>query len=225
MKLIRHTLLLAGFACYTLPIIHAQEVEKTTTYQVKIDVDKPEFDDLESPDPPADTREKVWRQKDWLEMEVKFEIEAIKPEPRDKTLPKLTIKWFIVALDPTQKQKSYILLEKEVEHVNVPVGDEIYASCYISPSGVRRLSNGGDRASKNIIFGVGGELYVEGQEEPVAFFTSKKDTVKVDGRKLPFWYAPNLAASTSVQILDKSETPFQWLWWDRYAEIAPKEAK
>ncbi len=224
MKLIKNTLF-ASLACYTLSFTYAQEEAKVTTYKVIIDVDKPEFDDLESPDPPADTREKTWRQKDWLEMEVKFEIEAIKPEPKDKTLPKLTVKWFIVAVDPTKEGKNHILLEKEIEHINVPVGEEIYTSCYISPSGVRRLSNGGDRASKNIIFGVGGEFYVEGNDKPVAFFASKKDKVKVDGKKLPFWYSNKLSASTSVQIQDKSETPFQWLWWDRYAEIAPKKGE
>lgn len=224
MKLIKNALF-ASVACCALSTTYAQNADEQSTYQVKIDVEDPDFDDLDSPDGENDTRDKTWTQKEWLEMEVKMEVKAIKPERKDKTLPKLTVKWFIVAEDPTKSKKNYIVLKKEVEHINIPVGEEVYLSCYISPSGVRRLSNGGDKARKNVIFGVGGEIYVEGNDEPVAFFTSKKTKVKVGGRTLPFWYSPDLAESTSVQIRDKNETPFKWMWWDRYAEIAPDKKK
>jgi hypothetical protein len=211
-------LIISGLAACLVSIVYAQN-----SVQVKIDVDDPKFEGVDTPDFSVDTKSKKWKQKEWLEMEVKFEIEAMKPMPRDKTLPKLTVKWFVVAVDPTKGGKNYIRLTKEVKHVNIPVGEEIFTSCYISPSGVRRLSNGGDNASKRIIFGVGGEFYID--NKLVAFFASEDNKVTVNGKKMPFWYSPSLSESNSVQIHDKNETPFKFLWWDRYAEIESKENK
>lgn len=190
--------------------------------QVKIDIDKPQFEDIETPDLVGANQTKRDNPKDWLEMEVKFEIKAMKPLPRDETLNELMVKWVVVAEDPTRKGK-YIRLTREIKHVNIPVGEELYSSCYISPSGVRRLSGGGERASKNIIFGVGGEFYVGG--ELVGFFASEKATVKIGGVKKPFWYSSDLAESDSVQIYKKSDTPFQWFWYDRYAELETEANK
>ena len=186
---------------------------------IKVEVDKPDFENLRSPDFAANTKVKKWDQKDWLEVEVKFELKAALPKiPKDKTLPKLTVKWFVVAQDPTAQRRKYIRLEKEVTHVNIPFNEEIYTSVYISPSGVRRLSGGKDRADKGIFWGIGGEIYFNGQLKAV--FTSNDKKTK-DGR--PFWYDSALSASKSVQLHDKSETPFKFMWWDRYAEVENKE--
>lgn len=189
--------------------------------QVILDIDKPDFENIQSPDL-GGTKTKKDTPKDWLEMEVKFQVKAMKPKPRDETLPELMVKWVVVAEDPTRKGK-YIRLTKEVQHVNIPVGEDLYTSCYISPSGVRRLSGGSDNASKKIIFGVGGEFYVSG--ELVGYFASKSDTVKVGGVKKPFWYSSQLAESDSVQIYKKNETPFEWHWYDRFAELETESNK
>ncbi len=216
MKLFKKTLI-ASLIGLSFTVLHAQ-APKVQITDVKLEVDKPDFEDLKSPDFSANTKSKKWNQKEWLEMEVKFVIEDVKPKiPKDETLPELTVKWFVVAQDPNNKGK-YVRLTKEVKHVNIPIGEDIYTSVYISPSGVRRLSGGGDAASKRLIFGVGGEIYFNGKLK--AIFTSKNDTVKVGKEKKPFWYSPALSDSKGVQLHDKNETPFKFLWWDRYAEIA-----
>jgi len=217
MKLFKKTLI-AGLLGLSFTVVHAQ-APKVQITDVKLEVDKPDFEDLRSPDFSTNTKSKKWIQKEWLEMEVKFKIEDVKPKiPKDETLPELTVKWFVVAQDPNNKGK-FVRLTKEVKHVNIPIGEDIYTSVYISPSGVRRLSGGGDAASKRLIYGVGGEIYFNGKLK--AFFTSKKKTIpKGPNKGKPFWYDAGLSDSKGVQLHDKNETPFKFLWWDRYAEIA-----
>jgi hypothetical protein len=208
-------------------LLFAGLVGVSTTIQAepkKIEIDEPKFEAIKSPEYSANTKPKKWDQKEWLEMEVKFKVTNLimRKLPKDKTLPKLTVKWFVVAEDPNKSDK-YIRMTKEVVHVNIPIEEEMYTSCYISPSGVRRLSGGREKASEKMIFGVGGEFYLDG--ELIGFFASKDDKVKVNGKNMPFWYAPTLSESQSVQIHDKNETPFELLWIDKFAEVESEKNK
>jgi len=205
---------LTGALIASVGVSYAQEIT-----DVALEIDDPEFLDLQSPDPDANTESKSWTPKDWLEMEVKFKVKDVKPRiPADKTVPELTVKWFVVVRDPTTKKKQFLRLEKEITHINIPIGEDIYTSVYFSPSAVRRLSGGRDRADKSLFWGIGGEFYYKGRLR--GYFATEKAKTK-DGK--PFWYAPALSESKSVQLRDKSETPFKFFWWDRYAEIKPKD--
>ncbi len=173
--------------------------------EAKIDVDKPDFDDLQSPEVGGNTGKKNFKPKDWLEVEVKFNVQAVKPEPKDKFVDRVQIRWFVAVKNPGGRD--FWLLEKEVTHVNVPVGEDLYASIYLSPNSVRRLS-GGDRASKSIVDRVGGEISVAGT---TVYFSTKG--------KAGWWQSGQLSRTDKVPLLNKSETPFKMLWWDRYAEV------
>ena len=176
--------------------------------EAKISVDDPDFDDLQSPEVGGNTGKKNFRPKDWLEMEVKFKVSAVSPEPKDKFVNRATVRWYVAVKNPGGK--GYWLLEKEVEHVNIPVGEDVYASIYLSPNSVQRLS-GGDRASKSILYAVGGEINVAGT---TVYFSSKG--------KAGWWTSGNLSRTDKVPVLNKNETPFKMLWWDRYAEVAER---
>ncbi|SHJ68185.1 hypothetical protein SAMN02745181_2341 [Rubritalea squalenifaciens DSM 18772] len=178
----------------------------------KVDVDDPKFDVLQSPEFGGNTNKKNFKPKDWLEAEAKIKIEM--PKGYDKAfIDRVTVKWKIAVKNP--EGKGYILLEKEVNHVNVPVDEDVYVSIYISPNTIKRIS-GNDRASKSIIKSVGGEILVNGQAAH-----NKSGQFSTDG-KPGWWNSPSMSRNDSIPLLNKDETPFKALWYDRYAEIEKK---
>ncbi len=183
--------------------------------QYKAKVDTPKFDDLPSPNINAG-KSKRFKPKDWLEVEVKFRLES--KDRKQKFADKVTVKWYVVVTNPSKQRggTKYVLIEKEINHVNVPIGEDIYSSVYLSPTAVMRIS-GRDRAGKSIVDRVGGEILVNGMA-PVkksGQFSSKGDP--------GWWNSGSLSRYTKVPLLNKNETPFKFLWWDRYAEIEERQ--
>jgi len=170
--------------------------------------DKPTFDDLLSPEF-SGGKQKAFKPKDWLEIEAKLKI-SLSPEPASKTCEKLTVKWYIAVKNP-EKPSTMLLLTKEVNHVNVPLSEDIYTSVYLSPASIKRLT-GFDRAGKGAVEYVGYEVLVNGVK---AFQETSKG-------KAGWWNIPSekISRSESVPLLTKSETPFANMWWDRYAEVS-----
>ncbi len=173
--------------------------------QAKMKVDKPEFDDLKSPDLGGGGK-KNFTGKDWLEVEVKFNVADVRPVSKDGFVDQVEIRWYVAVENPGGE--GFWLLEKQVTHVNIELGEDFYASVYLSPASVKRLS-GRDRASKSIVWGVAGEITVAGTTESFNSQPSKKE----------WWKAGSLSRTDKVPLLNKDETPFKALWWDRYAEI------
>jgi hypothetical protein len=171
----------------------------------KVVGEKPAFDDLQSPEF-AGGKQKSFKPKDWLEIEAKLKI-LIDPVPKSKTCDKLTVKWYIAVKNPDKG--GFLLLTKDVEHVNVPLDEEIHCSVYLSPASIRRLT-GSDGGGKNAVEYVGYEVLINGKVE--AKQTSKG--------KVDWWTSSSLSKSDTVPLLNKAETPFANSWWDRYAEVA-----
>ena len=67
-------------------------------------------------------------------------------------------------------------------------------------------------AAGSSITAVGGEISVVGAAAP-ARFTSQGSISK------PWWQSPTMQRTNKYPLLDKNETPFKFLWWDRYLEI------
>ncbi|MES2982403.1 MAG: Amuc_1102 family pilus-like protein [Verrucomicrobiota bacterium] len=173
----------------------------------KAEPSKPTFEDLPSPSF-SGTKQKDFKPKDWLEIEASFKLQMA-PEPPSKTAEKVMVKWYI-AVEHPDKPGAYLLLTKEITHVNVPLNEDIFSSVYLSPASIKRLT-GKDRAAKSIINLVGYEVLVNG--EKVAQETSSS--------KVGWWNTASdkISRSETVPLLNKSETPFANMWWDRYAEI------
>ncbi|MGB0775758.1 MAG: Amuc_1102 family pilus-like protein [Akkermansiaceae bacterium] len=176
--------------------------------QYKLDVDKPKFDDLQSPEVGGNTGKKNFKPKDWLEVEVKFKITS--SNKKEKFADRVTVRWYVAAKVSENGKTQNRVLEKEVNFVNVPIGEDVYASVYLSPSAVRRIS-GSDNAGKGVVESVGGEILVNGSPgyKNSGFFSSK-------GRGK--WW-DSMARYNKIPLRNKNETPFKFLWWDRYAEI------
>lgn len=191
--------LLLGFMSLTSPLM---------AQAGKVTLDKPEFDDLPSPNFAGNTGEKNFKPKDWLEVEVKFKVEMPRSY-KEKFVDRVTVKWYVAIDDPAGGRKA-VYIEKEINHVNVPVGEDIYSSVYLSPSAILRIS-GSENAGKRVVKSVGGEILVNGQAavDKTGLFSSTGN---------PGWWL-QISRYDKIPLLNKNDTPFKALWWDRYAEI------
>jgi len=174
----------------------------------KATVSKPSFDDLQSPEFGGAGARKAFRPRNWLEVEAKFQL-AMKPEPPSKMAERVLVKWYVAVKNP-EKSGTFLLLSKEVQHANVPLGQDVYSSVYLSPASLQRLT-GSDRAGKNAVEFVAYEIVVNG--EVVGEETS--------GGQIGWWKTASdrISRSETVPLLNKAQTPFSNMWWDRYAEI------
>ncbi len=201
------SLSIAAFAACSLVSIDSASAQQAA----RAKVDSPSFDDILSPEGGGGAR-KNWRPKSWLEVEAKISVD-VRPVPPSKTLDRMTVKWYVAVADP-DKSGSYFLLTKDVEHVNIPIGEDVYSSVYLSPASLRRLT-GSDRGGKNAVHMVGYEVIVNG--EKVGEETSRD--------KAGWWNVASdrISRSDAIPLLNKRETPFSHMWWDRYAEVeAPR---
>lgn len=97
------------------------------------------------------------------------------------------------------------LLTGDVTYVNIAKGREHFAVIYISPKGLDKLT-GGKPVSGNEIENIWVEVNKSGQV--------------LDKTSFKPGNVPNAAKKTGF-ILNKSQTPFAPLYYDRYEEIKP----
>lgn len=170
--------------------------------------EKPSFEDLLSPDISAG-ESKAFKPKNWLEIETKMKV-SMAPAPASATCDRLTVKWYVAIKNP-EKAGTMLLLTKDIDHVNVPLEEDIYASVYLSPASLKRIT-GSDRGGKGAVEYVGYEILVNGQK--VGEGTSKG--------KVGWWAmaSDKISRSETVPLLSKAESAFSSLWWDRYAEVS-----
>lgn len=195
--------LFIGLALFGAALIPATAQQKAT-------VGKLEFDAIPSPEIQSG-KAKSFKPKDWLEVEAEITIPASNAEQKKAGfIDSVTVKWYVAVKN--REGKGTIKLSKDIVHVNVPVDEPVYSSVYISPNTLKRLT-GQDRAGKMAVEVVGLEVLVNGVK--VGEGTSKM--------KEGWWNSSALSdQSTKFPLLNKNETPFKMLWWDRYAEIEEK---
>lgn len=127
----------------------------------------------------------------WLEVEVTF---ACAPEFTDE----LTLKYFILVNGK--------LLTGEVTHVNVPAGRENRSVMYVTPKTLQRLMLG-RTVTNNAVQNTAVQLIQHG---------ALKDEISAQ-RAAPQWYAT--LPQVGGLVLNKNETPFMPLYWERYCQI------
>lgn len=175
----------------------------------KADISSLEFDDIRSPDlaGAANVKNKSWKPKEWLEVEAGIKLPAMSKEQEDSGfIDRIVIKWYVAITDKATKKP--VLLTKDIVHINVPVDEEFFTSVYLSPSTIKRLT-GKDRASKSQVEVVALEVIAN----------NIKVGEETTDHKSGWWNSPSLARGDRFPLLNKNETPFKFLWWDRYAEI------
>lgn len=130
----------------------------------------------------------------WLEVEVEF---TAAPEITDE----LTFKYFILINGK--------LLTGEVTHVNIAAGRENRSVMYVSPRALARFVGNG-AVTPNAIQNIAIQIVKGGAIKDELSFS----------RAAAQWYA-GLPAVTGF-VLNKNETPFAPLYWDRYEQIKPR---
>jgi len=130
----------------------------------------------------------------WLEVEVEF---AATPDFTDE----LTFKYFILINGK--------LLTGEVTHVNIAAGRTNHSVVYVSPRALERFVGNG-AVTPNAIQNVAVQITQKGGIKDELSFN------RTPGQ----WYA-TLPAVTGY-VLNKNETPFAPLYWDRYEQIKPR---
>jgi hypothetical protein len=130
----------------------------------------------------------------WLEIEAEF---SATPEFTDE----LTFKYFILLNGK--------LLTGEVTHVNIAAGRENRSVMYVSPRALARL--------------MGNRAVTTSAIQNVAIQVLQKGAIKDElsfARAAVNWYA-GVAPLTGF-VLNKNETPFAPLYWERYEQIKPR---
>jgi hypothetical protein len=141
----------------------------------------------------------VPRSQQWLEVEVNFESNV------DWT-DELTFKYYILLDDQC--------LTGEVTHIDIPKGRDLYSVMYVSPRTIARILNNKPMTSQDIV-DVGVQIVSKGQ----VLFTK---SYKAQGDQ-QWWQS---LQQISGKVLNKNETPFAPLIWDRYEQIkAPAAAQ
>jgi hypothetical protein len=127
----------------------------------------------------------------WLEMEVTF---TATPEFTDE----LSLKYFILV--------NGNLLTGEVTHVNIPAGRENRSVMYVPPRTLQRLMLG-KTITVNAVQNVAVQLMQQG---------ALKSELSLN-RAPAQWYSG--ISQLGGLVLNKNETPFAPLYWDRYCQI------
>jgi hypothetical protein len=126
-------------------------------------------------------------------LEIEVEFESV-PE----LIPELTFKYTILL----EKK----LLDGEVTHVSIPKGKDHYSVMYVSPRSIERVT-GGKPLTGAGIENVWVEVTNQGQRLGI---TSHKPGA-----------IPNVPHLTGM-VLNKNDTPFAPLFYDRYEAIKPR---
>lgn len=129
----------------------------------------------------------------WLQVEAEF---TATPEFTDE----LTFKYYIL-IDGK-------LLTGEVTHVNIPAGKELHSVMYVSPRALTHIL-GSRSLTATSLQNVAVQILAKGEV---------KDELSLV-RARPQWFSA-LPALTGF-VLNKNETPFAPLFWDRYEQIKP----
>jgi hypothetical protein len=127
----------------------------------------------------------------WLEVEVEFKAT---PELTNE----LTFKYYILF--------NGTLLTGEVNHVNIPAGRENRSVMYVPPRALARFAN------KRAI--------TENSCQNIAVQIMQDGAVKAEAslnRAQPQWF--EALPHVSGLVLNKDQTPFAPLYWDRYEQI------
>ena len=133
-------------------------------------------------------------QSQWLEVEVEFSA-------RPEITPELTLRYYILFAGT--------LLTGEVTHVNIPAGQSLFSVMYVPPRNLARFLRGAPLTA-NSIENIAVQIVRPGVAQALAEFVLKPNP------RGPWW---TTLQQTPGFVLNKAETPFAPLYWDRYEAI------
>ena len=135
------------------------------------------------------------RSEKWMEVEVTFEA---KPD----FTPELAFNYYIFFAKH--------LIVGHVNHVNIPKGRELRSVAYVSPNAIGMLTNGRQFTGADLE-NVSVTVTSPGVAAPMSMKSFKPSTGE--------WWAA--LKQEEGFVVNKSETPFAPLFWDRYVPLKP----
>ena len=143
-------------------------------------------------------------QKVWLEVEVQFQA---KMAGKDDYIDDLQFDYFVYFDVPARDGKRN-LYTCTVNHINTPKDEEMFSAVYVSPTSLGKIFGKDKNINPNDVW-VAVEIKANGA---LVGGDATKDAAK------KWWNSQVITRVTDV-LLNKGQTPFAPLWWDRYPEI------
>ncbi|MFT4547248.1 MAG: hypothetical protein ACI8XO_003667 [Verrucomicrobiales bacterium] len=142
-------------------------------------------------------------QKTWVEVEVEFKADQ---QGKEDFIDALEFRYYIT-IKPKEGDRQVFTLT--LNHINIPKGETVYSVAYISPTTIAKIIGKDATVSKSNI-----DVAVE--------IRSSGSVVGGDATKSPktSWWTK--MPQQDGMVLNKTQTPFAPLWWDRYAEVQGK---
>lgn len=137
--------------------------------------------------------------RDWLEVEVEFEVEA---SQREAIIPELLFRYYVAVQAEDGSTK---VLTGDVTHANMVSGEKYFSSVYVSPMTLGKLTGDYRKFQPAAIKAVAVEVLFNG--------VSKGG--KSEGGPAGRWWEQT---ANEAGVLPKDKTPFSLLWTDRYAD-------
>ncbi|TDU68163.1 hypothetical protein EI77_03280 [Prosthecobacter fusiformis] len=147
--------------------------------------------------------EKRWRPKDWLEVDLPFEIKlANDAGGRNGSLAVLTVNFYI-GLNAQTKDGKYEVIKGVFNYVDIPASEKCHGLAYVAPATLRRILMKENFTANSDIKAWGYEVMLDGKR------------VAGDSSMGAAWWekAESFNMNDGV-MLSKAETPFGILWGD-----------
>lgn len=198
----RSILTLFVLACAIVaPQLHAQSVAPVVKFKgIKL---------IEQPTPQISgggVKEKRWKAKNWIEVDVTFEIRMPAEAGGNKASYSGIKTNIYLALQHTNKEGKRTVLQGSFETPNVPSHEEVHLLGYVSPVTMKSIMMKDLVIASTDVQGWGVEIYADGNRVDGDSSTGKSDA----------WWETKKDAFEIIQgtILPKSKTPFSILWGD-----------
>jgi len=204
---------LAALVMLSVPALHAQAPAGEAAPAVKVKIKNVKVTEQQTPMFNANNvREKRWRPKNWIEVDVEFEIDLpAKAGGRQGTYPALQLNVFL-ALQHMSEDNKREVIQGSLDLVNIPADGPVHALAYVSPSSLKLIFKKDNITVSSDIQGWGVEIIAEGQR--VAGDSSVG--------KQPWWENTESFAMLQGMLLSKVQTPFAPLWGDYDVPVRPK---
>jgi len=190
---------LCGIAVFALASgVQAQEEVKVSKVKINVDVQKtPRITG-------TGAKEKRDTQKQWFEIEVEFDVDVKKGDPKVEFLDELEFRYF-VAMQP-RGAKTPIAYTATVNHIDIPNDGTSVSVVYMAPTTIAKLLGKNTAPNKNMLQ-IAVEIYHGGK------LVGGDATSKASTR----WW--NDLPAVDGKVLNKTQTPFANLWFDRYVGV------
>jgi hypothetical protein len=152
--------------------------------------------------------DKKWKPKNWLEIEVAFDIKLARDAGgRSGSLSAMDVKYFI-GLNQKSEDGKNVVLSGTMSYKDVPADTACFGLAFVSPSTLKRILQK-DNGGKGDVVAHGVEVLVGGKRVASGSSTGS-----------PWWFDANTQALSDKfafedgAVLPKSKTPFAPFWGD-----------